>query len=297
MFMSARENICFINNYNNGLFIADCLDSVIAQTHPFDRIIVIDDGSIDSSLELLAAYEEKYANLEVLKKSNGGQLSTFNFIAKLIPIYSQVFLLDGDDAYPPDYLELVLKELNHQSWDFAFCERRDFYSMCDESLKTAKLSSMPSIFFEKSSALTRSRYCWIGNVTSTISISGEFFKKIFPIHIDANWVLPADDVIIYASSILGAHKTYLRSITVGWRNHGDNHSLKEHSDQYRIQKHQDIKGLLSRYSKVANLKRYPSIPEFYAEFQALSKLAKEHLNLPNHWKLLNRLVRQGYLNY
>jgi glycosyltransferase involved in cell wall biosynthesis len=293
--MSARENICFINNYNNDRFISDCLDSVIAQTHPFDRIIVVDDGSTDNSLELLASYKEKHVNLEVLAKSNGGQLSTFNFIVDLIPLDSQVFLLDGDDAYPPDYLELVLKEFNHQSWDFAFCERRDFYSINDESLKTARLSKIPSISFERSSALTRSRYCWIGNVTSTISISGEFFKKIFPFHIDESWVLPADDVVIYASSILGAHKTYLRSVTVGWRNHGSNHSLKEHSPQYRAKKGRDIEESFAYYCEKACLERYPSIPDFYAEYQALAKQAKVHLNLPNHWKILNRLVRQGYL--
>ena len=176
--MSNRENICFINNYNNGQFISDCLDSVIAQSNPFDHIFVVDDGSTDNSLEVLALYKAKYSNIKVLEKINGGQLSTFNFIADVIPMNSQVFLLDGDDAYPPDYLELVLSEFNHQPWDFSFCERRDFSSMSDVSLKTAKISLESSINFELSSALTRSRYCWIGNVTSTLSVSGEVFKKI-----------------------------------------------------------------------------------------------------------------------
>lgn len=293
--MSNRENICFVNNYNNGQFISDCLDSVIAQSHPFDHIFIVDDGSTDNSLEVVASYKAKYSNIEVLEKINGGQLSTFNFIADVIPINSQVFLLDGDDAYPPDYLELVLSEFNHQPWDFAFCERRDFSSMSDESLRTARISSEPSITFQSTSALSRSRYCWVGNVTSTLSVSGELFKKVFPVELMAGSVLPADDLVIYSSSILGATKTYLKYIAVGWRNHGNNHSLREHSDEYRLQKHLDIKRVFSYYCEKNCLKRYPSIIEFYSEFQALSKQAKQHLNLPNHWLILNRLIRNRYL--
>ena len=295
--MSNRENICFINNYNNGQFISDCLDSVIAQSNPFDHIFVVDDGSTDNSLEVLALYKAKYSNIKVLEKINGGQLSTFNFIADVIPMNSQVFLLDGDDAYPPDYLELVLSEFNHQPWDFSFCERRDFSSMSDVSLKTAKISLESSINFELSSALTRSRYCWIGNVTSTLSVSGEVFKKIFPVHLGAGSVLPADDLVIYSSSILGAHKKYLKSIAIGWRYHENNHSLKEHSDQYRIQKSQDIEKIFSYYCEKENLERYPSVSEFYQELNALANPLKDHLRLPNHWLLLNRLIRNRYFGW
>lgn len=295
--MSARENICFINNYNNDRFIPDCLDSVIAQTHPFDRIIIVDDGSKDDSLQILASYQEKHTNLEVLTKSNCGQLSAFNFIVDLIPVNSQIFLLDSDDAYPPDYLELVLREFNHQPWDFAFCERRDFHCIGDESLKTAKISVEPSVTFQSTSALTRSRYCWIGNVTSTLSVSGEVFNKIFPYPVGKNQVLWTDNILIYAASIMGYTKTHLHSIAIAWRAHDGNDSKKEHSPQYLAQKGRDIENVFAYYCEKACLDRYPTIAEFYTEFQTLSKQAKQHLNLPNHWKLLNRLVRQGYLGW
>ena len=293
--MSARENICFINNYNNGRFISECLDSVIAQTHPFDRIIVVDDGSTDCSLELLFTYQERYPNLEVLKKNNGGQLSTFNFIVDFIPSNSQVFLLDGDDAYPLDYLELVLSEFKNCLWDFAFCERSIFHTITEEVLKTAKITSDPSVTFKLTSALTLSRYCWIGHVTSTLSISGEFFKKIFPFDLDGGWTLAADDHIIYSASILGAQKTHLASIRICWRHHDNNHSLKGHSIQHSLQKTEDIEKMFSYYCQKANIDRYPTLSQFYSEFRALPERAKEYLKLPNHWKIANRLVRHRYL--
>lgn len=293
--MSYRENICFINNYNNELFIADCLDSVISQTHSFDQIIVVDDGSTDSSLDVLSSYRKNHTNIQVLKKSNGGQLSAFNYVADFIPENSQIFLLDADDAYPPDYVELVLSEFKNQPWDFAFCERRDFYSATDESLKTARLKSVPSIFLRRSSALTRSRHCWIGNVTSTISLSGAVFKTIFPYPNPIGRALWTDNLMIFAASILGFQKISLPGIAIGWRPHDGNDSKNPHTADYLLEKKIAIDQVFKFYCERENIPRYPSISEFYEELNMLPKLWREKLKLPNHWLLLNRLIRNRYL--
>lgn len=205
--------------------------------------------------------------------------------------------MDGDDAYPPDYLEMVLKEFNHQPWDFAFCQHRKFYSMNNKSLKTAKISEEPSITFKSTSALTRSRHCWIGNITSTLSFSGEVFKKIFPYPISEGQVLWTDNIMIYATAIMGYSKIHLSSISIAWRAHDENNSKKEHSPRYLAQKVRDIEDVFAYFCEKAGIERRPSISEFYTELRALPKLVKEYLDLPNHWKLLNRLVRQRYLGY
>ena len=295
--MASFLTICFINNYNNERFLAECLNSVFVQTTPFNKVIVVDDGSTDSSMRILKQYQDTYPQLEVLEKENGGQLSVFNFVAQAIPENSQVFLLDGDDAYPPDYLELVLAEFKNKPWNFAFCEHRDFHGPNDETLKTARLSSEPGIFLKKTSALTRSRHCWIGNITSTISLSGALFKKIFPYPNATSRAFWTDNLIIYAASILGVEKVSIPGIAIGWRQHDGNDSKKAHSPSYLLEKKLATEGAFQYYCEQANISRYPGIVEFYKELNTLPKPWKDYLRLPNHWLLFNRLFRNRYLGW
>ncbi len=63
-----------IDNHNYARYVAAAVDSALAQTHPV-RVLVVDDGSTDDSLERLAAYGDR---IEVLHKPNGGQASALN---------------------------------------------------------------------------------------------------------------------------------------------------------------------------------------------------------------------------
>ena len=82
------KNVCFINNYNNEAFIRECLDSVFSQTHPFDQVILVDDGSKDGSLEIISEFSEIYPNLMVHQKNND---TDFDFSTQGIQTW-----VDGD---------------------------------------------------------------------------------------------------------------------------------------------------------------------------------------------------------
>jgi len=57
-------------NWNNKDVVFDCLESLLVQTHTFHEIILVDNGSIDGSLEMI---EDKYASvIQVIK--NGKNL-------------------------------------------------------------------------------------------------------------------------------------------------------------------------------------------------------------------------------
>ena len=56
--------------YNAEKYIARCLDSILNQPMDELEIICVDDGSTDSSLEILRDYEQRFANVHVLTQKN-----------------------------------------------------------------------------------------------------------------------------------------------------------------------------------------------------------------------------------
>ena len=92
-----------VNNYNYARFLADAVDSALAQTHPRVTVIVVDDGSTDDSRELLAQYEEK---VELVLKANGGQASALN-AGFARSTGDAVIFLDADDTLAPNAASLV----------------------------------------------------------------------------------------------------------------------------------------------------------------------------------------------
>ena len=65
--------------FNSEKYLHACLDSVINQTLKELEIIVVDDGSTDSSREILEDYKSRYPDKVYLYfKENGGQGSARN---------------------------------------------------------------------------------------------------------------------------------------------------------------------------------------------------------------------------
>ncbi|MEY4489437.1 MAG: hypothetical protein RIQ79_1945 [Verrucomicrobiota bacterium] len=96
-----------INNYNNGRWLRACVDSVIAQTHPADEIIVYDDGSTDDSLAILHSYGERItllAGAHNFSRSGRASQRTGMIAAFAASTAEHLYLLDGDDAYTPTHL-------------------------------------------------------------------------------------------------------------------------------------------------------------------------------------------------
>lgn len=98
-----------ISNFNMEKFLSVAIQSCIKQTIPFDQIIVVDDGSTDSSLEFLKGYET-HSNIHCFSKSNGGKAKALNYI---LPFITSEFVLelDADDWLDPDAVHLIKKYL------------------------------------------------------------------------------------------------------------------------------------------------------------------------------------------
>ena len=58
--------------YNVEKYLVQCLDSVVAQDYKDIEVILVDDGSTDSSGLICDEYAKKYQFIDVIHKKNGG---------------------------------------------------------------------------------------------------------------------------------------------------------------------------------------------------------------------------------
>jgi glycosyltransferase involved in cell wall biosynthesis len=89
-----------IANYNNGLYIRDCVASILSQTYQNLELIIVDDHSTDSSLEIIKEYEKKYPEkIKSLFRETHCGVSQNRHRAALISTGLYLTTLDSDDYY------------------------------------------------------------------------------------------------------------------------------------------------------------------------------------------------------
>ncbi|MGH2063294.1 glycosyltransferase [Aerococcus urinaeequi] len=93
--------------YNVENYIEKCVMSILNQSFKDLEIILVNDGSLDKSGEICEKIKEKYENVEVYHKSNGGLSDARNYgILKSKGEY--ITFVDSDDYIKPDvYLPLM----------------------------------------------------------------------------------------------------------------------------------------------------------------------------------------------
>ena len=111
-----------IPNYNGAPFLKRAIESVIFQTYSNIEIIVIDDGSTDNSLEVLAEFESK---VTLLKSANLGAAAARNKGIR-VALGEYIALMDSDDVWIKNKLELQIGLIESQSLDLVYCNGQEF---------------------------------------------------------------------------------------------------------------------------------------------------------------------------
>jgi glycosyltransferase involved in cell wall biosynthesis len=95
-----------LGNYNYCHFIAKAIDSVLGQTYTNFELIIVDDGSTDSSREVITGYDD--SRIRVIFQENGGQAAAFN-AGFLVARGEIIAFIDSDDWWRCDKLECILE--------------------------------------------------------------------------------------------------------------------------------------------------------------------------------------------
>lgn len=110
-----------IANYQNEKYIAECIESLLAQTYNNIEIIICDDGSTDNSQQIIGSYVSRYPQLRtVLLKCNKGIAVTYNNIVEH-GNGKYICIVDGDDKMFPDKIRRQVEFMEaHPEYDMCF---------------------------------------------------------------------------------------------------------------------------------------------------------------------------------
>ena len=159
--MSGRPAVSFVMSVCDGeRHLRDALDSMLAQTFADFEVVVIDDGSTDSSPQILAAYAARDERVLVHEQDNAGLATSLN--RGVAHAHSPLIArLDADDVALPRRLELQSAYIRRASRGKSSAERSSSWTSpvgssprCSIRLPTTR-SGMRSWRRRRSTPLTR----------------------------------------------------------------------------------------------------------------------------------------------
>ena len=135
--------------YNTEKYLRQCVESVLNQTYIDLQVILVDDGSKDSSGNICDELAKKDNRIEVIHKENGGLSDARNAgIDKVLGDY--VLFLDSDDYWDDDRaIEKLIIQLNKTNCDVLNFEYKKYFEDSDEFGLVKQRLELPEELFEK----------------------------------------------------------------------------------------------------------------------------------------------------
>jgi glycosyltransferase involved in cell wall biosynthesis len=208
-----------VTNHNYAAYVAEAVDGALAQTTPPIEVIVVDDGSTDSSAQLLKDRYGANSSVRVIATANQGQLAALSTGVAACSGDAVAFL-DADDCWQPDHLATLAGVLTQRpDVDFVYSNLERF------GRESGRWH--PEAADRDLGVRTLQEYHlqpWHGSPTSALMLRMPLCRNVLemPPGIASEWRTRADDCLVLGAGILGAHKYFVARSTVRYRVHGGN---------------------------------------------------------------------------
>lgn len=106
--------------YNVEKYIEKCIDSILAQSFVNFELILIDDGSTDSSNKICDEYLKKDSRVIVVHKENGG-LSSARNVGLAMAKGEYIAFVDSDDYIEKDMYKILIENIEKTNSDISIC--------------------------------------------------------------------------------------------------------------------------------------------------------------------------------
>ncbi len=121
--------------YNGDRYLRECLSSCLCQTFSDFEVIAVDDGSSDSSFEILSSFASTDDRIRVFRKENTGVFLTRQF-AENKALGEYLIHADCDDILSSDMLSSLNEVIEKHSPDAVFFDILSFFQNGETVLKT-----------------------------------------------------------------------------------------------------------------------------------------------------------------
>ena len=149
--------------YNAEEFIKKCVDSILDQTFKDFELILVDDGSKDSSSNICDEYAQKDSRVKVIHKENAGVSSARNSGIELAQ-GEYLGFVDSDDWIDNNMFESLINEAEKNNTDIVMCDASTVYSNGREEkdtiTKLAKSSVINKVGFTSELLMEMAGAAW-----------------------------------------------------------------------------------------------------------------------------------------
>ncbi len=194
--MSRPSIDVIITVYNGENFIKEAVESAQNQTWKNLNIIIVDDGSTDSTLQILKSLSSTDSRIRVVERAHAGISASLN---AAIPYVEADFVafLDADDLWHPQKLEKQMACLERSGSDICFTMLQEFESFDEGIPKVSKARSGPLKGFLKLVFLgKRSLFDTFGPFNETIK-TGDFIEWFSRVQRAGKEITMLDEVLAY----------------------------------------------------------------------------------------------------
>lgn len=163
--------VILMSTYNGEKYLREQLDSILAQENVNIMLIIRDDGSTDSTRDIIKEYKAKYKNIELIEGKNIGCEESFKELLYL-PVEANFYAFaDQDDIWHSDKLISAINKIKSHNCDL---------SVCNLMLVDAKGDQMHPLFKEKEIVCQQKAFqnILIGNLHGCVQVWTNKLHKI-----------------------------------------------------------------------------------------------------------------------
>ena len=158
--------------FNTSRFLLNCFEGLERQTYKNFEVIFVNDGSKDSTLQLLEQYCQGKTNCKIINQQNLG-VSMARNIGLSHANGQYIYFCDSDDVMLPNLLEVLLNNIKYNNAELSVCSFRRINEYCKPFFKHLKHTDKKILCMDRQESMCQ---LFSGRFLQT-SIWNKLYKK------------------------------------------------------------------------------------------------------------------------